>query len=73
MKHWTEDTDREADQLYRTFSYVKIRRYQDLAGQQMTRAYAQCNETALADLQAMHDALARELRRRLIEGGDTGP
>ncbi len=72
MRHWTEETDREADALYRTFSYTKVRCYQDLASQQIAMAYSQRNSDALADLNAMNDALARELRRRLDEGGDTG-
>lgn len=77
MRHWTAKTDAEADVLYRTFTYAQIRRYQDLAGQQMAMAWQRRAEhgmdDAMADLQAMHDALARELGRRLAEGGDTGP
>lgn len=64
-RHWTDKTDREACILYRTFTEAKIRRYQDLAQQQITTAFRQRNEDALADLNAMNDALARELRRRL--------
>jgi hypothetical protein len=72
MRLWTPETDREADVLYRTFSYAKIRHHQDLIGQQIAIAYARRNTDALEDLNAANDALARELRRRLIEGGDTG-
>jgi hypothetical protein len=77
VRHWTPETDREADVLYRAFTYAEIRRYQDLAEQQMALAWQRRGEhgmdDAIADLQAMHDALARELGRRLTEGGDTGP
>ena len=64
MRHWTDETDREADVLFRTFSVAEIRRRQDLADQQITRAFAQRNEDALADLNAMRDALSREMARR---------
>lgn len=67
MRRWTEETDREAGELYRTFTIAKIRRYQDLAQQQMRMAFGQRNEDALLDLQAMHDALARELLRRQVK------
>lgn len=62
--HWTAETDAEADVLYRTFSIPKIRRYQDLAQQQIAMAAEQENDDAVADLNAMFDALVRELLRR---------
>lgn len=68
--HWTDETDREADTLYRTFTDAKIRRYQDLADQQITMAYAQresrpaAMEAAMTDLNRMRDALTREMMRR---------
>jgi hypothetical protein len=64
MRHWTDETGREADALYPTFTDAKIRSYQDLARQQIAAAFAACNDDALADLQAMHDALSREMLER---------
>jgi len=64
MRHWTEQTDTEANELYPTFTEAKIRQYQDLARAQIRMAYDQGNEDAMADLQAMEDALFREMMRR---------
>lgn len=63
-RHWTEKTDREADALFRTLSVAEIRRRQDLADQQIRLAYTQRNTDALTDLNAMRDALSREMMRR---------
>jgi hypothetical protein len=68
--HWTGETDRAADALFRTFSVPEIRRRQDLASQQINRAYAMRDrdparaELALTDLTRMQDALTREMLRR---------
>ena len=68
--HWTDETDREADVLFRTFSDAEIRRRQDLAGQQLARASALYDRNpgwygiAVANLQRMQDALTREMLRR---------
>lgn len=70
MRRWTAETDREADVLYRTFTVAKIRRYQDLADQQIAMAWTQrasrpaAMADALADLNAMRNALTREMMRR---------
>jgi hypothetical protein len=72
VRHWTAETDREADELYATFSDAKIRRYQDLARQQMRMAFAQGNEDAYLDLEAMQEALTREMLQRVNRKG-TGP
>ena len=72
MRNWTDETDREASELYATFTDAKIRKYQDLASQQMGIAYRQRNENALADLQAMHDVLSREMLLR-VNRKSTGP
>jgi ketosteroid isomerase-like protein len=64
VRHWDDATDRDADQLYRTFTEAKIRRYQDLARQQIATAYRQHNDDALADLRCMENALGREMLRR---------
>ena len=70
MRHWTDETDREADELYPTFTDAKIRHYQDLAEQQIARAYPRAvagdlrMSDAIADLQRMQDALAREMGKR---------
>lgn len=64
MRHWTAETDREADELYPSFTDAKIRVYQDLARQQIATAFEQGNDDALADLNAMYDALTREMLRR---------
>ncbi len=64
MRHWTAETDAKAAMVYRLFSEAKIRKYQSLAEKQMETAYHRNNEDALADLQALHDALSRELLRR---------
>lgn len=65
MRRWTEQTDEKADVFFRTLTMKELRHRQGLATQQMAAAYEQRNETALLDLQAMHDALTREVARRV--------
>lgn len=78
MKRWTDETDREADELYPTFTTAKIRRYQDVVSQQMAMAYQQRDQRpsamadAMADLQRCHDALSREMMMR-VGRKSTGP
>jgi hypothetical protein len=62
--HWTDETDREAAELFKTLSTPEIRRRQDLAVQQQRAAWEQSNERALSDLRRMQDALTREMFRR---------
>lgn len=73
MRHWTAETDAEAATLYATFTEAKIRLFQDLARQQIGMAFAQREQRpgmddAMEDLQAMHDALSREMGLRLDAG-----
>jgi hypothetical protein len=55
--HWTDATDRQADEFYATLSESEIRRRQGLCEKQMKLAAEQGNERAMADLQRMSDAL----------------
>ena len=64
MRHWTAQTDAEADVLFPTLTTADIRRRQDLCHQQQRMAFDQKNEDAMADLAAMDDALFREMLRR---------
>lgn len=64
-RNWTPEVDAEADQFFRTLSIAELRKRQDLATQQTRIAFDQRNDNALIDLQAMHDALTREVARRI--------
>jgi hypothetical protein len=68
MRRWTAETDREADELFPTLTTTEIRRRQDLCRQQTALAYEARNEDALLDLQAMADALTREMFGRTEPG-----
>lgn len=69
MRHWTDETTTEADVLFRTLTFADLRRRQSLCCQQMTMAYEQRNDDAMADLAAMSDALAAEIMRRHVHHG----
>ena len=62
--HWTDETDAQAAELFKTLPTAEIRRRQDLAAQQIRLAWEQKNERALADLRRMQDALTGEMFRR---------
>jgi hypothetical protein len=68
MRQWTDKTDVEADEFFRTLSTAEIRRRQDLADEQIGMAHEQGKTDALADLQRMRDALSGEMMRRLDAG-----
>ncbi len=68
---WTESTDREAEIFFRTLTTAEIRHRQELASQQIARAWKnpdhlpeEIRTQALTDLNRMHDALTREMLRR---------
>jgi len=65
MKHWTDETDREADVFFSTLPVKEIRRRQALCSEQIRHAWEQRNEDALADLRHMEDALTRSMAARL--------
>lgn len=65
MRHWTDQTDGEADEFFSTLAESEIRRRQDLCQQQIRTAHARRNDDALADLRRMEDALARSMMSRL--------
>lgn len=65
MRHWTDETDAEADVFFATLSEAEIRRRQDLCQQQIVSAHRDRNEDALADLRRMEDALTRTMLARL--------
>lgn len=70
MRHWTEEIDDAANVLFRTFTTAEIRRRQDLCRAQLATAVKRYDrgETrlihAIEDLQAMDNALFREMMRR---------
>jgi len=64
-RHWTDETDAEADVFFATLSEAEIRRRQDLCKQQIVMAYRARAEDALADLHRMEDALQRSMLARL--------
>jgi hypothetical protein len=63
-RHWTEQTDKEADEMYAKLSTPEIRKYQSLCDQQMRLAAEQGKDDALADLAKMSDALMRAMLAR---------
>jgi hypothetical protein len=65
VRHWTNETDREADEFFATLSESEIRRRQDLCVQQIEVAHAQHKTDALEDLRRMEDALCRSMLARL--------
>lgn len=64
MRHWTEDTDREAEEFFDGLTIAQIRRRQVLCDAQIVMAHGQHNDEALADLQRMSDALMGSMLRR---------
>jgi hypothetical protein len=64
MRHWTDETDTEAEEFFATLPDREIRRRQDLCSQQIRTAHERRNEDALADLRRMEDALTRTMLRR---------
>lgn len=64
MRHWTEDTDREAAEFFDGLPVKEIRRRQTLCDLQIGMAYRGNNADAVADLQAMSTALMDSMLRR---------
>jgi hypothetical protein len=67
LNHWIAETDRQADEFFATLTTEEIRRRQELARQQIRRAYEARNEGALADLTRMEAALIRAMLSRSEE------
>jgi hypothetical protein len=65
-RHWTAETDREADVFFATLSVKEIRRRQRLAAAQIELAWEQRNDDALADLRRMENALTRSMAERTV-------
>ena len=62
--NWSKTTDKKAAKLFSTMPLKELRKRQSLAEKQMIPAYKGGKTKALKDLQAMHDALTREVLRR---------
>jgi len=65
MKHWTDETDKEADIFFATLSIKEIRNRQEICSEQIGMAWKQRNDDALEDLRRMEDALTRSMAMRL--------
>ena len=65
VRHWTDETDAEADVFFASLSDAEIRRRQDLCSAQIVTAHERRNEDALADLRRMEDALCRTMLARI--------
>lgn len=63
-RHWIDQTDGEAAELFDSLSVAEIRRRQDLCAQQKRLAHEQRNADAMADLDRMETALTESMLRR---------
>jgi hypothetical protein len=61
---WTDETDRQAAELFDTLELAELRRRQDLCHLQLERAYTARDEQAMLNLQRMDQALTDAVLRR---------